>query len=160
MDFDVETSPGQSAPDTPSSLAAKAISLGIWAIVSITIAQVVARYILNMSLVWGEELARYAMIAVTFLAPVSMVLRHELTAIGQTFDRIGTHIVLRLALRGIELGFYVTFTISTLRLSQRTAGQHSIALGLPMYIVFSLLTAFGILGALAVLSRALRGKEV
>lgn len=156
--IDTETGSERNAPDPSVSPLAKAIALGTWAIVAVTIAQVFARYILNTSLVWGEELARYIMIAVTFLAPVPMILLHELTAIGQTIDKAGTPIILRLALRGIELGFYFTFTISALRLSQRTAGQHSIALGLPMYAVFSLMAVFGILGALAVLCRPLRGK--
>ncbi|WP_028585544.1 TRAP transporter small permease [Desulfogranum mediterraneum] len=113
----------------------------------VVIAQVFCRYVLNSSLFWSEELARYLLVWLSFLGATTAYYRgahpgvdlvsRRLPAAGRWFCRLLTHLI-SLALFGIIILAGVQFAYF-IRL------QISPALGLPKWIVLAVIPISGII---------------
>ena len=117
----------------------------VWALAALLIAQVIFRYGLNHSLYWSEEAARYLLILLTFSASLALVASDRLTSFGGTNDR-KRPVFVRFLDRCPALLFFFLLTLSTLQLIEKTQGQSSIALRLPMWLVYSPMLFFGLVG--------------
>lgn len=113
-----------------------------WILAVVVFLQFFTRYVLNDSLAWTEEVARYLLILVCFLGSVSVVRR-------------GTHIMLEFVLRAvpplyakalavtaelITFGFYGTLTWIGVALTQKTR-QQMISLPVPKAWIYSICVA-------------------
>ena len=109
--------------------------------------QVFCRYVLNASLIWPEELARYAMVWVTCLAS-GLAARHaahmgidslvrRLPAPARRAVIFGGHI--------LTIGFLVVVLLAGTVMVGRVTGQTSVALDVPMVVPFAAVPAGGLL---------------
>ncbi len=116
--------------------------LVFWVLAVVVFLQFFTRYVLNDSLAWTEEVARYLLILVTFLGSVSVVRR-------------GSHIMLEFVQRAvpplygkalaviaelITFGFFGTLTWIGIALTQKTR-QKMISLPVPKAWIYSICVA-------------------
>jgi len=116
--------------------------LVFWVLAVVVFLQFFTRYVLNDSLAWTEEVARYLLILVTFLGSVSVVRR-------------GTHIMLEFVQRAvpplygkvlaviaelITFGFFGTLTWIGITLTKKTR-QQMISLPVPKAWIYSICVA-------------------
>ncbi len=116
--------------------------LVFWVLAIVVFLQFFTRYVLNDSLAWTEEVARYVLILVTFLGSVSAVRR-------------GSHITLEFVQRAVPpaygkvlaviaelvtFGFYGTLTWIGIALTQKTR-QKMISLPVPKAWIYSVCVA-------------------
>lgn len=113
-----------------------------WALAIILIAQVVFRYALNASLVWGEEFARYVMIFIVFVGAIPLVLARSLSAFSSGAP--STPLTFRIVGGLVRLAFYGAFGASAALLMLRSGAQRSIALEWPMAIVYAPMLVFAL----------------
>ena len=132
------------------------IALPIALLAFILMCQVFFRYGLNSSLYWGEELARYILVMMTFLGSLLLLQRGTLTTINLGKPSSRTGFVHRLLGHAPTLLFYCLLAWSAFALISRTGSQRSIALGLPMWAVYSPILICGAVGAMIVLVKILR----
>jgi TRAP-type transport system small permease protein len=93
-----------------------------WALAVVVFLQFFTRYVLNSSLGWTEEIARYLLIAVTFLGSAMAVRKHSHIAVEffyRYFGPTGRH-RLALAVDAICLLFYLAAAWSTGNLALKT----------------------------------------
>ncbi|MAM72424.1 TRAP transporter small permease [uncultured Tistrella sp.] len=124
-----------------------------WILAIVLIAQVVFRYGLDASLVWGEEFGRYAMVLLVFLGAIPLVAGQRLSA----FASVGPGGHRGLAFLGglVRLAFYIALGISAALLIQRSGAQRSIALGWPMALVYAPMLVFsGVAAVITLLGMA------
>ncbi len=121
----------------------------------ILIAQVVFRYGLNSSLYWSEELSRYILVLITFIGSLYLLQQDSLTTIELGVRSRARSVLGRAISFAPTLLFFGLFGWSAFSLISRTASQKSIALGLPMWLVYSPMLACGVAGALIVLLKIL-----
>lgn len=110
-----------------------------WVLAVVVFLQFFTRYVLNDSLAWTEEVARYLLILVCFLGSISAVRR-------------GTHIVLEFFIRAanpvlgkalavisqaIALGFFASMTWIGIELTQKTR-QKMISLPIPKAWIYTI----------------------
>lgn len=117
----------------------------------ILIAQVVFRYGLNSSLYWSEELSRYILVLITFIGSLYLLQQDSLTIIELGVRSRARSVLGRAISFAPTLLFFGLLGWSAFSLIFRTASQKSIALGLPMWLVYSPMLACGVAGALIVL---------
>ena len=100
--------------------------------------QVAFRYVFRSPLFWVEELARFSLIWLTFLGAALLVGQRGHVTISFVADRFSG--VPRLILRGLAEGAVTVFLAWTgyrsLELVKMTAATSSIALGIPMAVVY------------------------
>lgn len=132
------------------------IALPVALLAVILMCQVFFRYGLNSSLYWGEELARYILVMMTFLGSLLLLQRDTLTTINLGTPPSKRDFVRRLLAYAPTLLFYGLLAWSAFALISRTGSQRSIALGLPMWVVYSPILICGAVGALIVLVKILR----
>jgi TRAP-type transport system small permease protein len=98
------------------------VLLVFWILFAVVFLQFFTRYVLNDSLGWTEEIARYLLIAVTFIGAVMAVRKESMIAV-EIFYRWMSRPVRR-AVQGfidlIAILFYGSMTFSCIRLAQRT----------------------------------------
>lgn len=101
--------------------------------------QVFCRYALNASLIWPEELARYAMIWITCLASGLAVRQASHMGIDSVIRRLPDRTRRALAVGGhvLTLIFLGVVLVAGINMVGRVAGQSSVALDLPMPIPFA-----------------------
>ena len=122
-----------------------ALSIGCWAFFVVMTVQVASRYLFNSSISWGEELGRYLMVWVGFLASVELVRTNSLTAFEPgAAEPEGLDVALqsRRQPTGKLVGtivFFVVVAVSGTLLVQLGRAQDSVALGLPMSVVYSVI---------------------
>lgn len=129
----------------------------------IVIAQVFSRYILNHSLFWSEELARYILVWLTFLGSCVAYYRGMHPGINLIYRRLPRHLkriskilVLLLSLVFFSVMIWYGFQFSFFVRLQTTA-----ALSLPKWTIFSIIPISGIilsLHAVAMLSKEIISK--
>lgn len=93
-----------------------------WALTVVVFLQFFTRYVLNSSLGWTEEIARYLLIVVTFLGAAMAVRKRSHIAVEfcyRYFGPAGRH-RLALIVEAISAGFYGIATWSTAMLAMRT----------------------------------------
>jgi TRAP-type transport system small permease protein len=139
-----------------------ALSIGCWAFFIVMTVQVASRYLFNSSISWGEELGRYLMVWVGFLASVELVRTNSLTAFEPgAAEPEGLEGALhpRRQPTGKLVGtiaFFTVVAISGALLVQLGRSQDSVALGLPMSVVYGVIPVSAIAAALVGLSLLIR----
>lgn len=126
----------------------------------VMIASVFFRYVLNDSLVWAEEVARWGLIAITFLGTGTGVRRDSHIRIDLV-ERAGPVIgrVMRLFVLVVSLAVVGFLLVQAIRIMPVLGTSRSAALELPMswlYAVVAAGLAGGVLRFLAALPAALR----
>ncbi len=132
------------------------IALPVALLALILMGQVFFRYGLNSSLYWGEELARYILVMMTFLGSLFLLQRDSLTTIVLGTPPPTTTVGQRLLAHAPTLIFFCVLAWSAFALISRTGSQRSIALGLPMWAVYAPMLICGALGTLIMLLKILR----
>lgn len=113
--------------------------------VVVVAAQVFCRYVLNYSLFWSEELARYLLVWMTFLGASVAYHRRVHPSIDILQKRVGpgtTH-GMRIAVYVVALLFFGVLTIYGLQFAYFVRNQISPALQIPKWIVMTVLPLSG-----------------
>jgi TRAP-type C4-dicarboxylate transport system permease small subunit len=124
------------------SLAAMGITMA-----AIVVAQVFCRYVLNASLFWSEELARYLLVWLTFLGASSAYYRRVHPGIDIVTLRLKGSLkkLCRIAVHLASAGFFVVMIYHGCAFAYFIRTQISPALALPKWIVFSVIPLSGVL---------------
>lgn len=123
--------------------------------------QVFFRYVLNHSLFWSEELARYLLVWLTFLGASVAYKRNLHPGVDLLVDRLpaGLRKSFSLIVQGISLGLFGVMVIYGVQFAYFIRAQISPALVLPKWTVFTIIPLSGlilILHALAFISSQLK----
>jgi TRAP-type C4-dicarboxylate transport system permease small subunit len=127
----------------------------------IVAAQVVSRYLLNHSLFWSEELARYILVWLTFLGAAAAYYRKAHPGIDLLSSRMGPRLrrVNTIIVHLVSLGLFLVMIYHGTAFSAFVRAQISPALSLPMWAIFAVIPASGLLltcHCLSFLARELR----
>lgn len=131
----------------PERAAELVVGAAVWVLTGLVIAGVLARYVFGTSLVWGEEVARYMMVYITFLGALVPMFSGKLMAFSSEeaapgrFALLGTLISL-----SASLIFYAGFLVSAVVLITVTRSQRTIATGFPISYVYAVLCVFAVAG--------------
>jgi|TARA_R100000049_G_C1926944_1_gene71264 TRAP-type transport system small permease protein len=122
-----------------------AIGALIFAMMTVTFSQVVARYLLAHSLSWSEELGRYIFVWITFLglAAAFQSKAHVALDFVATLLPAAPSRVLRVVNALLVAGVGLALIIGGQALIGFGMNQRSAALGLPMYTVYSVIPFSG-----------------
>ena len=133
--------------------------------VVVVAAQVFCRYVLNYSLFWSEELARYLLVWMTFLGATVAYHRRVHPSIDILHTRVGpgTMRAMRIVGYGVALFFFGVLTVYGLQFTHFVRHQISPALQIPKWAVMMVLPASGTilcLHAIAFLLEVLKGRPL
>ena len=133
-----------------------------WALASVVFLQFFTRYVLNDSLGWTEEIARFLLIAVTFIGSIMAVRKRSHIAVEVLYRwmprRLGR--VLHAGVDLIALVFYAGLAWFTVGLAQRTR-QMMVSIDVPKaWLYWGVAVCFALMAVAAaiVLVRGLRGQ--
>ena len=131
------------------SLALLGISMAI-----IVVLQVFCRYLLNHSLFWSEELARYLLIWLSFLGATAAYYRKVHPGIDILTSKLKKNQsrIISLAVHGISILFFLIMIIYGTLFAHFIRVQISPALGVPKWLIVSIIPISGILFLLHALS--------
>lgn len=117
------------------------------AMVVTTGSQVVSRYLLNIPLVWTEELGRHLMIWMVFLASTIIYRRKQHISIDLLGDRMSPRgrAILGLVITLVLAFFFVLMVQYGWELTTRTMTQRSSAMRYPMGYAYAALPVSGVL---------------
>lgn len=132
------------------------VSLLIWVLAGVLMAQVFFRYGLNNSLIWSEEFARYVLVGLAFTASIELIATRRLTAFGDNATPRNGWLA-RLLTAIPAAAFYGFFGLSVWQFLMRSGAQKSIALGWPMGMVYAPLLIFSCAGVLITLIHLFTG---
>lgn len=112
------------------------------ALALIVILQFVTRYVLNDSLAWTEEIARFLLLGVTFFGAVSLVARGEHIAVELIFRKAHRSNAKPLAISVaiISTAYYFLVALAALALATQTE-QMLISVPFPKAVVYFLLAS-------------------
>jgi TRAP-type C4-dicarboxylate transport system permease small subunit len=127
-------------------------------------AQVVSRYLLNHSLFWSEELARYLLVWLTFLGASAAYYRKAHPGIDLLSSRMGPRLrrVNTIIIHLVSLGLFLVMIYHGTAFSAFVRAQISPALSLPMWVVFAIIPVSGLLlscHCLYFLTREIQGSD-
>lgn len=128
------------------------------AMVATTASQVASRYLLNISLVWTEELGRHLMIWMVFLASTVIYRRGQhikIDLLGERLPRLARLLVGLLVTLVLAYFFYLMVRYGW-ELTTRTMNQRSSAMRYPMGYAYASLPVGGALLLLYSLESAVR----
>ncbi len=130
--------------------------LGLAMVVVVT-AQVFCRYVLNHSLFWSEELARYLLVWLTFLGASVAYHRGVHPSIDMLQTRVGPIAARAMTIAGylVALLFFGVLTVYGLQFAHFVRAQISPALQIPKWIVLAILPASGAILCLHTVARLL-----
>lgn len=113
------------------------VLVGIMAV--LIFAQVFFRYVVNQSLSWSEEVARYIMIWTVFLGTSIALRRKTLIAVEAIVQFIPKKIevIFRIVVLLISLIFCLYLIVQGIDMTQRVVDQRSTAMGIPMWIPYA-----------------------
>ena len=106
-----------------------------------TLTQVICRYLLEFSLPWVDELARYCLVWMVFVGMVLTLVRGQHVTVDRMLDRYSIRFR-PFALTIIDLatsGLFLVLLYGGVLLMQLTAGQTTSGLGIPKYMVYAAL---------------------
>jgi|APGre2960657444_1045066.scaffolds.fasta_scaffold52624_2 TRAP-type C4-dicarboxylate transport system permease small subunit len=106
-----------------------------------TLTQVICRYLLQFSLPWVDELARYCLVWMVFVGMVLTLVRGQHVTVDLMLDRYSIRFR-PFALTIIDLatsGLFLVLLYGGVLLMQLTAGQTTSGLGIPKYMVYAAL---------------------
>lgn len=108
-----------------------------WTLAIVVFLQFFTRYVLNNSLGWTEEIARYLLIGVTFVGAVMAVRKESHIAVELVYRWLPRRVrlVLQIAVDVVALAFYAITAWLCVTLAQRTQ-QMMGAIDLPKSIVY------------------------
>ena len=138
------------------------VFLLFWALAVVVFLQFFTRYVLNDSLAWTEEIARYLLIAVTFVGAVIGVRKRDHVAVELAFRYLPKRAghVINLAIDALSCAAFFLFAFLTARLALRTK-QMMVSIDVPKSVVYWLVCAsFAAMGVFALrwFWRRLRGR--
>lgn len=93
-----------------------------WVLAFVVFLQFFTRYVLNNSLGWTEEIARYLLIAVTFIGAITAVRRQSHIAVELLYRWLPrrARVAMQIAVDLVSLGFYGWMTWLCTQMAQRT----------------------------------------
>lgn len=106
--------------------------------VSITFAQVFARYVLSNPLFWSEELARYCFVWIVFIGAGAALKRGSHIGVDYFVKRLSPRVANMLSIPiTLLMGFFLgAVIINAIPVIQKNMAQFSPAVGLPMGLVY------------------------
>lgn len=120
------------------------------------VAQIVARYILQASLSWSEELMRYLYVWMTMIGTSLAIRKNSFTVIDaianlirKKSDKAG--MVLYGCITILQAGFFILLAVYGWQLASRNFGQLSPAMRFPIGVAYLALPLGGVLGSIYVL---------
>ena len=110
-----------------------------WSLAGIVFLQFFTRYVLNDSLAWTEEIARYGLMWLTFIGAVVVVRKNTHIAVEALleFAPIGAARVLLAVIDLAKLGFLALLTLFGIQIVQRMHWQRMVIIDLPMSVVYA-----------------------
>jgi TRAP-type C4-dicarboxylate transport system permease small subunit len=113
----------------------------------VVVIQVVSRYLLNHSLFWSEELARYILVWLTFLGASAAYYRKAHPGIDLLSSRMGPRLcrLNGIIVHLISLCFFLVMIYYGVGFSLFVRTQTSPALSLPMWMIFAIIPVSGLL---------------
>ncbi|MDB6176388.1 TRAP transporter small permease [Paracoccus sp. Z330] len=111
--------------------------------------QFFTRYVLNDSISWTEEVARYCLIALTFLGSAICSRRASHLALGLIYRYVPMRAVkpLAMASEALTCGFFIWMAIIGTQMMQRTAAQMMISVPVSKSVLYTVITAASALTA-------------
>ena len=133
-----------------------------WVLAGVVFLQFFTRYVLNDSLGWTEEIARFLLIAVTFIGAIMAVRKRSHIAVEILYRWIPRRLgrVLHVLVDLIALAFYLALAWFTVGLAQRTH-QMMVSIDVPKaWLYWGVAVCFALMAAVAlmVLVRGLTGR--
>lgn len=113
-----------------------------WVLAGVVFLQFFTRYILNDSVAWTEEIARYLLIGVTFLGSVMATRKQSHIAVEFIFrwvPRTGRRIA-QFSIDVITTAFFIVLAVLTVQIAGRTR-QLMVSLELPKSIIYWIVVA-------------------
>ncbi|MBO0345125.1 TRAP transporter small permease [Roseibium limicola] len=113
------------------------VLLVFWALFAVVFLQFFTRYVLNDSLGWTEEIARYLLILVTFIGAVTAVRKESHIAVEIFYRWVGRpgRRFCQFIIDLIAMGFYGAMTFTCVRLAMKTR-QKMVSIDVPKSIVY------------------------
>ncbi|GIN19563.1 MAG TPA: TRAP transporter small permease [Bacillus bacterium] len=129
-------------------------------LVILVVGQVFARYVLNFSIGWSEELARYLLIWIAWIAASYAVTKNAHIRVEIIKDRFSARIkqIIELIVLIIWFGFaaFLAFEGTNFVLQVQTTNQVSPSLGADMWIVYLAVPVGGVLMGIRLIQQAIR----
>ena len=118
------------------------VMIVFWTLALVVFLQFFTRYVLNNSLGWTEEIARYLLIGVTFIGAVSAVRRESHIAVELLYTRLPhrARLVLQVFVDIVSLVFYAAMVWLCSQLAQKTF-QKMTSIDVPKSVVYWIVTA-------------------
>jgi TRAP-type C4-dicarboxylate transport system permease small subunit len=122
---------------------------------------IVFRYVLNQPLFWADEVARYALVWLTFLGGAEL-LRHKaghiavefaLTGLGPAWRKRCAYVI-----DFVMLGLFAVILVGSLIWIERSAHAVSAALALPMPLVYAVIPLSALIAIGIILRRVCKGR--
>jgi TRAP-type C4-dicarboxylate transport system permease small subunit len=113
------------------------VLVAFWALAAVVFLQFFTRYVLNSSLGWTEEIARYLLIVVTFVGSAMAVRKGSHIAVEFFYRLLGppARHGLALAVDAVTLLFYAASSWITVQLALRTR-QYMASVDLPKSLIY------------------------
>lgn len=110
-------------------------------------AQVFCRYVLNNSLFWSEELARYMLVWISFLGATTAYYRGLHPGVDIVVSRLspGLQRFSRLLVHGISILFFLVIVVAGSRFAYFVRMQVSPSLGISKSVVLAVIPAAGVI---------------
>ena len=121
----------------------------------VVIMQVFCRYILNHSLFWSEELARYLLVWLTFLGASVAYYRNMHPGVDVVYSRLPESLkrAARICVAVLSLLFFLVMIWYGIRFAYFIRLQTTPALSLPKWTIFSVIPLSGLLLAIHCLAK-------
>ncbi len=109
--------------------------------------QVFCRYVLNQSLFWSEELARYFLVWLTFLGASVAYYRKVNPGVDFFYERVspGARRVADILIHSVSLGLFVIMVVFGVKFAYFVRLQISPALNLPKWVIVSVIPFSGLI---------------
>ena len=113
-----------------------------WALAFVVFLQFFTRYVLNNSLGWTEEIARFLLIAVTFLGAIMAVRRESHIAVELAFRWLSRRVrfALQIAIDLISIVFYAFMGFLCTQVAQKTQ-QKMVSISFPKSSIYWFIAA-------------------
>ncbi len=105
--------------------------------------QFFTRYVLNDSLGWTEEIARYFLILLGFVGSITCVRKGSHIYLEFFYRYLPTRLIkpLSVAVEGIVLAFFAYAAVLAFQLAERTQAQRMVSIDLPKNLIYYIVLA-------------------
>ena len=114
-----------------------------WILVAVVFAQFFSRYVLNSSIAWTEEIARYLLIGVGFLGSV-MAVRKRTHIYVEFFYRLLPKWAGKILARAVDIistAFFAVASLLSIRVLPIMQRQRMVSLNIPLSVIYWVVTA-------------------